>query len=182
MWHSNPVERRGISMIRRLLTIAAALSLSLCVATIVLWVRSYVAADSIRWNLPPHGGVSFLSSTGRFTLAMYAGVEGMVGGFQHLSQSPFDFDDQTARWFLSYHNWLGFGFGTGFADAGPVIAPYWFVALLTCVSPLCLFLSGRKSRRRQTLGLCLSCGYDLRASEDRCPECGTPITAKAEAA
>jgi hypothetical protein len=168
-------------MIRRLLTIASALSLLLCVATIVFWTRSYLAADSIRWNVPPHGGVSFLSSGGRFTLSMYAGVERMVGGFQHLSQSHFDFDDQTARWFLTYHNWLGFGFGTGFADAGPVIVPYWFVALLTCVSPLWLFLGRRRSRRRHTLGLCPSCGYDLRASKERCPECGTPIPLKSEA-
>jgi hypothetical protein len=168
-------------MIRRLFTIASALSLLLCVAAIILWVRSYIAADSIRWNLPPHGGVSFLSSGGRFTLSMYAGVEGMVGGFQHLSQSPFDFDDQTARWYLSYHNWLGFGFGPGFADAGPIIVPYWSVALFTCALPPWLFLSGRKSRQRQTLGLCPSCGYDLRASKERCPECGTVIPQKVEA-
>jgi hypothetical protein len=168
-------------MIRRLFIVGSMLSFLLFVTTVLLWLRSYIAADSIRWNVPPHGGVSFLSSGGRFTLSMYAGVEGMVGGFQHLSQSPFDFDDQTARWFLSYHNWLGFGFGPGFADAGPVIAPYWFVTLLTCISPLWLFLSGRKSRRQQTLGLCPSCGYDLRASKDRCPECGTPIAFKQEA-
>ncbi len=40
---------------------------------------------------------------------------------------------------------------------------------LTCGLPLA------RRRKRKKLGLCLKCGYDLRASKERCPECGTAM-------
>jgi hypothetical protein len=38
-----------------------------------------------------------------------------------------------------------------------------------------LFRAFRRDLRRSKEGLCMYCGYDLRQSKDRCPECGREI-------
>lgn len=59
-----------------------------------------------------------------------------------------------------------------------LVLPYWFLALCLTLAPA-LWLNGalrrRRLRHRRQTNLCQHCGYDLRASTDRCPECGTAI-------
>ena len=58
------------------------------------------------------------------------------------------------------------------------ILPYWLTLAAAIVGALTRVpteVSRRRRQRRIKDGLCLTCGYDLRASKDRCPECGTPI-------
>ncbi len=79
--------------------------------------------------------------------------------------------------------WLGFGY-CEFHPYSGTITVYWvswpllIVAALAAIMPTRWSIQAYRERRRRDrirLGLCGKCGYDLRASTERCPECGTPI-------
>ena len=55
--------------------------------------------------------------------------------------------------------------------------PMWITTLLFGVGAILpqAFIRLRR-RKRKKLGLCVKCGYDLRGSKDRCPECGTEFS------
>ena len=71
--------------------------------------------------------------------------------------------------------------GIGLGDVAIIEAGHFEWALLAFVSAvggkimIWLAIKTSRSEARRRRGLCEQCGYDLRASANRCPECGQPI-------
>jgi hypothetical protein len=185
---------------RRLLTLAAVASLVLCVATVALWVRSYCRADVIGYQ--SHGErrlgvvrirVSWIhSNVGELafvaeTIAMASGsaptdsrweyVTRAAGREGTLAASTRDFVGVSSDWFG------GFGFARASGRADPPVRglclPHWFVALIFAVLPVVRLRSSLRSRTLRRDARCPACGYDLRATPERCPECGAVPAAPA---
>ena len=62
-----------------------------------------------------------------------------------------------------------------FSYLGPVTTLLLALGLGGLVLALTLIRKPHTRRAREDAGLCTECGYDLRASEDRCPECNAPL-------
>ena len=69
---------------------------------------------------------------------------------------------------------------SGSIDRRVLIVPLWLLAALFSL-PKTLPMLMRRLRRRIPPGCCKTCGYDLRATPDKCPECGA-VPAKAPSA
>ena len=65
-------------------------------------------------------------------------------------------------------------------SARAVVFPYWVVVALLAMWPIRRAwreLRTKRELRRQLQGLCPRCGYDMRFTPDRCPECGLKLSA-----
>jgi len=114
------------------------------------------------------------------------GPDGRGGpGIEYWSMPPAEFAVANSTW----RQRLGFSYGDRiYRDpANPswtrrdrsIRVPYWAVVLATGAGPVKRIRRLRRERRtyrRLSAGQCPRCGYDLRATPDRCPECDTPAT------
>ena len=189
-------------MRRRLFTLAALLSLVLCVAVTVLWVRSYWVAGYVShgWEQPefvaPADNMTndqVVYASLNYGLCFFGWSLGGPGVFahplQHQSEPAMSRDDYDQV--LKSRRDLGAGWA--FLDVAyeaherdsvtysrRLRAPLWPICLASAVLPL-LWLRHRLLHRFPA-GHCASCGYDLRETPQRCPECGAVPEAKAETA
>ncbi len=90
----------------------------------------------------------------------------------------FMYEANVTEWFcegfLNFRtNWDSLFYVTEFDGSWRCFVPLWMPTVVFGVLFMsCRPLHSRRSRKCQKLGLCLKCGYDLRGSKERCPECG----------
>jgi hypothetical protein len=156
-------------------------SLLLCLASIGLWVRSYSQADYLRRVGPARPGAEsffvYLASGGGGA-AIYVGFyspqwaagigrEGWDWDVSHQTPIRYAGGFTATRWGLGYESvrvpeWR----------YRALAFPLWLSTTLFASLPITRLALLVRRRRRGVEGHCTHCGYDLRATPDRCPECG----------
>jgi len=186
-------------MCRRVFTILPAVLLTLCVMTCALWVRSYFVYD-IAVHESAHGPwrtdrvIRIKSGKGRIALEIennhFVGLhQEMVDRHPELYYldrpvnvrvqlrmseilvSPAEWD-RSIFGFLFERSHANYPKYIDIATAQQrieIVVPHALVAAIFGAVPVWRLSRGRRSRRA---GVCGRCGYDLRATPDRCPECG----------
>jgi hypothetical protein len=152
---------------RRPFTILATLSLLLCAAVLVMWVRGY-ATSGYHLALPVFDS----------ELASHHGLIGVrITAIRAARSREADYVTGWAYgpFLISYHSVY---YPPPAAHSQSVFRahlPCSVLAILFALLPAHRLTARRRQRRlakRLALGLCPACGYDLRATPGRCPECG----------
>jgi hypothetical protein len=170
-------------MRRSLLNFAALMLLVLGAATAALWVRSYFVEDSVGRGWPFQID-EIVSRRGRI---FYRRIIFVAPRFRTNPQVAIKYPPQWYRESrpatdptgLVGKHLLGFSYavlpvpGVGMTTGGSdwfISVPHGFIVLLAGFSGWWI---RRRMRKRGGAGTCQCCGYDLRATPERCPECGT---------
>ena len=149
-----------------LVSILAGFSALAAVVVLALWAHSFHRADTLHIPGPGNGSIDVISDEGRLMVGVFMEETGRSMWGRQSSARLSDLQMDRGRVFLT-DLW---GWGVSIPHliwAGAfAIPPIWWIIVVRDRKELQLRLTG---------GLCRVCGYDLRYSEHRCPECGTEI-------
>ena len=177
-------------MLRRLFNLATGASLLLSAAIGFFWWQSYGRSDKVAWS-GERAYTSLRSAQGRAVLYLYrtdfpirhATEDHGVRYVREVPASP-DLEMLTVLLLCSDSSvrmvhWTHGNFAWSHRRSNrdlivTAVAPFWSLGCATCMFPLAWTGARirRGYRRGKAHGLCPACGYDLRATPDRCPECG----------
>jgi hypothetical protein len=177
----------GIPMWRRLWLFSIGLTLLVTAAVVAVWIRSYWVSDSLTFPLGANRELTVGSAWGHGWAKLSSG--GLIySGFHYEKRDlPAPKWEQIERdpdyYWTTYigavrvgrysprrRNW---GSLPGPSDFQVVYGPFALIAAPAAMLLLVYVL--RLHRRRYGPGMCRGCGYDLRATKVRCPECGLAV-------
>ncbi len=170
----NGLVRYNSAVGRRMFGIISVISLLLFVGTCVLWVRGNFKSDTVYLDRT-RSGLNLLSIRGAVGLAWWwypfredASPE-LEWSFEH--SEPRSRDEllsgvQTSRQIAG----VVIVSAAVHTTVHGVIIPDWMLAAAFLVCPVLFFW--RRRFHQIPPNACRICGYDLRATPERCPECG----------
>jgi hypothetical protein len=158
---------------RRVFNVLTAMSLVLCALAIVSWATSRFHTDWLFWT-HDHDQWFVATPSDQFRLEHLNSQDRFANnGFSYRSDPPTVLERVPgSKAYVWSH---GFGLATGErwqAYHEVILLPYWFLVFVVSCLPA-WYLWKRLKNQRRTRGSCDRCGYDLRATPERCPECGT---------
>jgi len=166
-------------------TIASVISLLLCVATAVLWVRSYTRYDEVRLGVERNETAEvFLIASDNGGVLLFTDSKPLADTFKPgmtWTTRPINRAAKMPATFWARHNFDALNWNYTWMIARGVEVPHWLVVILTAVLPAVFVW--RSWRRPSGQARCSTCDYNLTGNTSGvCPECGTPIPQKSEAA